>query len=301
MAVPDFQSLMLPLLRIVSGGQEHAHSQVVDALGAEFALTEEELSERLPSGRQTRFDNRVAWARSHLKQAGLLENTARGKFRITSRGQEVLQANPSAINIRFLMRFPEYAELRSRRGNRHDDDEVEENVEQTPVESLEANYQSLRRNLAQELLERVRQGSPKFFESLVIDLLVAMGYGGSRKDAGERVGQSGDGGIDGIIKEDKLGLDVVCIQAKRWGGTVGSPVVREFIGSLEGRRARKGVLITTSQFSQEAKDCVANIEKKIVLIDGDELAQLMIDYGIGVAEVSTYIVKRVDLDYFGEE
>jgi restriction system protein len=301
MAVPDFQSLMLPLLKIAGDGQEHTASEVVDALVLQFKLTDGERKELLPSGRQARFDNRVAWARAHLKQAGLVESTGRGRFRVTERGLEVLRSSPANINIKRLMQFPEYAESRSvsRRANHHDEEDEEPG--QTPEEILESSYQSLRRDLAQELLQRAKNSSPRFFENLVVDLLVAMGYGGSKKDAGQAVGQSGDGGIDGIIKEDKLGLDVVYIQAKRWEGTVGRPVVQAFAGSLEGQRARKGVLITTSQFSQDARDYVTRIEKKIVLIDGEQLAQLMIDHGLGVAEVASYVVKKVDLDYFGEE
>ncbi len=301
MAVPDFQSLMLPILKIASDGQEHTGGEVVDLLALQFRLTNDERRELLPSGRQARFDNRVAWARAHLKQAGLLENTGRGKFCITKRGLEILQGTPANLNIKFLMQFSEYAESRaaSRKSNRHA--EEGEGLGQTPEEILESSYQTLRRDLADELLERVKNSSPKFFEGLVVDLLLAMGYGGSRADAGQAVGRSSDGGIDGIIKEDKLGLDVVYIQAKRWEGTVGRPIVQAFAGSLEGQRARKGVLITTSQFSQDARDYVTRIEKKIVLIDGEQLAQLMIDHCIGVAEVASYIVKKADLDYFDEE
>jgi restriction system protein len=218
-------------------------------------------------------------------------------FRITRSGLEVLREKPTKIDIRFLTRFPEYATSRSaaRHSNKHE--EQEDETGQTPKEILESSYQTLRHELAQELLERVRTCSPRFFETLVVDLVVAMGYGGSRQDA-EAVGRSGDGGIDGTIKEDRLGLDVVYIQAKKWKGTVGRPDVQAFAGSLDGQRARKGVMITTSQFSQEAKDYVGKIEKKIVLIGGEELAQLMIDHSIGVAEEATYTVKKIDLDYF---
>ena len=214
-----------------------------------------------------------------------------------------MKSNPDKINVKFLKQFSEFVEFQnlSRQSARTGTEVETEELDETPEETLESSYQNLRRNLAQELLDRVKKCSPRFFENLVVDLLVAMGYGGSRKDAGQAVGQSGDGGIDGIIKEDKLGLDVVYIQAKRWEGTVGRPVAQAFAGSLEGQRARKGVLITTSQFSQDAKDYVSRIEKKIVLIDGEQLAQLMIDHGIGVAEVATYTVKKMDLDYFGEE
>lgn len=295
MAVPDFQSLMLPLLKIAGDGREHRLSEAIEALAVQFRLSEDDRRELLPSARQAKFDNRVGWARRYVKKAGLLESTERGKFRITERGLEVLRGNPASIDVKFLMQFPEFVEFRSVK-QRGENEEATE----TPEEALELGYQNLRRNLAEDLLERMKSCSPRFFEKLVVDLLVEMGYGGSRKDAGQAVGQSGDGGIDGIIKEDKLGLDVVYIQAKRWEATVGRPTVQAFAGSLEGQRARKGVLITTSQFSPDAKDYVTRIEKKIVLIDGEQLAQLMIDHGVGVTEVVSYPVKKVDIDYFGD-
>ena len=300
MAVPDYQTIMLPLLKFAGDGREHSLSEAIDALATEFGLTEEDLKELLPSGRQTIFYNRVGWARTYMKKAGLLENPGRGRFRITERGRSVLKENPPAIDSKYLERFPEYIEFKNaaRQADKPDGKEVES--DQTPEEVLELSYQELRRDLAQELLERIKECSPRFFENLVVDLIVAMGYGGSRKDAGEAVGRSGDEGIDGIIKEDKLGLDVVYIQAKKWDGTVGRPIVQAFAGSLEGQRARKGILITTSSFSQGAKDYVERIEKKIVLIDGQQLAQLMIDHNIGATPVETYTVKRVDLDYFGD-
>jgi len=297
MAVPDFQALMLPLLNIAGDGQEHSLDGAIEALGVQFDLGEEDRKELLPSGRQAKFDNRAGWARTYLKKAGLLESTGRGKFRITERGLDVLKGNPASIDVKFLSRFPEFLEFRKATKREPEGEETG----QTPEEALELGYQNLRRNLAEDLLERIKGCSPRFFEKLVVDLLVEMGYGGSRKDAGQAVGQSGDGGIDGIIKEDKLGLDVVYIQAKRWEATVGRPTVQAFAGSLEGQRARKGVLITTSQFSPDAKDYVTRIEKKIVLIDGEQLAQLMIDHGIGVTQVASYSVRKVDLDYFGEE
>ena len=303
MAVPDYQSLMLPLLKITGDRQEHGLGEVIDTLALQFELTDADRQEILPSGRQGKFDNRVGWARTYLKKAGLVESTGRAKFRITDRGLEVLRTNLVGINNKFLRQYPEFLEFQSasRPSNKHDDEEEAEEPSQTPEEILESSYQDLRHNLALELLERVKNSLPRFFESLVVDLLVAMGYGGSKADAGQAVGRSGDDGIDGIIKEDKLGLDVVYIQAKRWEGTIGRPVVQAFAGSLEGQRARKGVLITTSQFSQDARDYVTRIEKKIVLIDGEQLAQLMIDHNIGVTEVANYVVKKADLDYFGEE
>lgn len=297
MTVPDFQTLMLPLLRIAADKQEHVVSEVVEELAEHFRLTPDERKQLLPSGRQAAFDNRIGWAKTYLAKAGLLESTGRGRFHITERGLDVLTSPPNAINIGFLKQFPEFVEFQSPSGRVESQPRAEL---ETPEELLEVSYQNLRLSLAQELLERVKKCSPQFFEHLVVDLLVAMGYGGSRKDAGQAVGQSGDGGIDGIIKEDKLGLDIVYIQAKRWEATVGRPTVQAFAGSLEGQRARKGVLITTSQFSADAKEYVNQIEKKIILIDGEQLAQLMIDYDVGVADFATYRVKKVDPDYFGD-
>ncbi|MCX7791087.1 MAG: restriction endonuclease, partial [Chloroflexaceae bacterium] len=267
-------------------------------------LTEAERAELLPSGVQPKFDNRVGWARTHLGKALLLESPKRGWFRITERGRAALAQNPPRIDMAFLSQYPEYQAFRSR-GRAMENGvagagEAAEEVA-SPEERLEASYQALRGALAQELLEKVKQVSPRFFERLVVDLLVAMGYGGSRRDAGQAIGRSGDGGIDGIINEDRLGLDVVYIQAKRWEQTVSRPEVQAFAGSLEGVRARKGVMITTSTFSPQAREYVSRIEKKIVLIDGEQLAQYLIDYDIGVTEVSRYVIKKIDLDYFEEE
>jgi|WetSurMetagenome_2_1015567.scaffolds.fasta_scaffold51954_3 restriction system protein len=302
MTVPDFQSLMLPIIKIASDGQEHNNNELWDALAIEFELTDDDLKERLSSGQST-FKNRVAWARVHLKMGGLMENTGRGTFRITDRGQKVLKSNPQRIDVRFLMQFPDY--YYNKKGQRRESLEETKNGSetetQTPEEKLESIYQAIRHKLADELLEQIKNSSPGFFEELVVNLLVAMGYGGSLYDAGKAIGRSGDGGIDGIIKEDKLGLDAIYIQAKRWEATVGRPVVQGFVGSLEGVRARKGVLITTSQFSPDAREYVNRIGMKIVLIDGHELADLMIDHGVGVSPHATYIVKKIDLDYFGGE
>jgi len=305
MTVPDFQSLMLPLLRLIGDEKEHNNSEVLESLAEQFHLNESERKELLPSGRQVRFDNRVAWARAYLKMAGLLENIRRGTFRITERGRRVLMQDPPKIDMRFLSQFPEYAAFRGRSQLSNKPEEPVEGANpapETPDEILEATYQNIERELAEKLKEKIKGCSPNFFERLVVDLLMAMGYGGSMNDAGQVVGQSGDGGIDGIIKEDKLGLDSVYIQAKRWDGTVGRPRVQEFAGSLMARSARKGVFITTSQFSKEARDYVSTIQQpKIVLVDGELLAKLMIDHGIGVAKVATYTVKKVDLDYFEDE
>lgn len=253
------------------------------------------------------FDNRVHWARTYLAKAHLITSTGRSKFRITERGIEVVKNNPPQINVKFLKQFPEFLEFVSIRedqtnGELNIPQELVEKTSQTPQELLDTSYQSLRQDLAQEILEQIKNSPPKFFENLVVDLLIAMGYGGSRKDAGQAIGQVGDGGIDGIIKEDKLGLDAIYLQAKRWEGTVSRPVVQGFAGALMGRKARKGILITTSNFSQQAIDYANGIDNlKIILIDGKQLTQLMIDHNVGVTEESRYIVKKIDLDYFSEE
>jgi len=303
MAVPDFQTLMLPLLKLTADGQEHTSSEAIEALAQQFKLTEAERRELLPSGKQSKFVNRVGWSTTYLRKTKLLEGTGKGRFRITDRGLSELRANPQRIDLRYLDKYPELASFRRGVQSEQTDngEAAVEAASQTPREVLEASYQILRRELAQELLEQIKKRPPIFFERLVVDLLVGMGYGGSRKEAGERVGRSGDGGIDGIIKEDRLGLDYVYIQAKRWERTVGRPEVQGFAGSLEEQKARKGVMITTSQFSQDAHRFVDRIEKKIVLIDGEMLTQLMIDYNVGVSEEQTYTVKKVDLDYFEEE
>ncbi len=300
MTVPDFQSLMLPLLQLAADGQEHTIYEAMDALASMFNLSPEERNELLPSGQQSRFDNRVHWARTYLKQADLLEATGRGRFRITQRGLDVLRHRPDRIDVAFLRQFPEFIAFQLRSPRNHDAGAAPIELTHTPDETLQASYQSLREELAKELLERIMNCSPRFFERMVVDLLVAMGYGGSRQDAGRAIGQSGDGGVDGIINEDRLGLDTVYIQAKRWDGTVGRPQVQAFAGSLEGFRSRKGVFITTSTFSKDAREYVERIEKRIVLIDGEQLAQFMIDYGIGVSEVATYTLKKVDTDYFSD-
>lgn len=302
MPIPDFQSIMLPLLKLAGDGAEHSLREAIEALAAQFGLTQAERDELLPSGRQATFDNRVGWARTYLLKAGLLHSPRRAHFQITERGLSALAAKPAAVNIAYLRRFSEFVQFQAgaaRKGKEGKEPVAEETV--TPEEAIEGAYQRIQEELAKDLLERVKGCSPAFFERLVIDLLVKMGYGGTRKDAGEAIGRSGDGGIDGIIKEDRLGLDVVYVQAKRWNGTVGRPEIQSFAGALQGQRARRGVFITTSDFSQPAVHFASTIESKIVLIDGPALAQLMIDYNIGVAPIATYELKRVDSDYFAED
>ena len=303
MGIPDYQKIMLPLLVYVSDGQEHSLRETIEALADNFNLSEEERKELLPSGQQAIFDNRVGWTKTYLKKAGLLESPKRGFIKITERGIKVLNEKPSGINTQFLEQFPEYIEFRTTRINVPNGNIIiEPDVDNTPQESIERGYQQIRKEVETEILNRVKSCSPSFFERLVVDLLIKMGYGGSRRDAGKAIGKSSDGGIDGIIKEDKLGLDIVYIQAKRWDNTVvGRPEIQKFVGALHGQRARKGVFITTSRFSLEAKDYVAMIDSKIVLIDGLELAQLMIDNNVGVSTVSIYEIKKIDSDYFTDE
>lgn len=300
MTIPDFQTIMLPLMQIAADGQEHRLRDAIEQLAQHFDLSDEERRTLLPSGRQATFDNRVSWASTHLRKAGLLQKISTGRFRITQRGHTVLNQQPFRIDMRLLEQFSEFRAFRERQLPQQQPTPVQEAINlQDPEEMLDTGYQQIRQTLAQDLLERVKSSTPQFFERLVVQLLVAMGYGGSLADA-QTVGRSGDGGIDGIIKEDKLGLDAIYVQAKKWQNTVGRPDVQAFTGSLEGERSSKGVFITTSTFSQEARDYVRRIQKKIVLIDGEQLAQLMMDHNVGVSPVETYVVKRIDSDYFEE-
>lgn len=301
MSIPDFQTIMLPLLQALGDGQLHRMPDLTERLASHFTLTEDERRQLLPSGQQGVFHNRVGWAKTHMKMAGLIENPSRGAIKISPVGQEVLGQHADRIDVAFLRRFPSFVEFTKKSQPAEHTSGDEQAAPKTPEESLESSYKTLRDALADELLERVKGCTPQFFERLVVELLVAMGYGGSLTDAGQAIGRTGDGGIDGIIKEDKLGLDVVCMQAKRWANTVGPATVREFAGSMEAFRARKGVLITTSAFSSDAKEYVNRIEPKIVLIDGARLAELMIDHGVGVTIARSYVVKRADLDYFVDD
>lgn len=304
MAVPDFQSLMLPLLRLAGDGMDHTFKDAVEAIAIEFSLTPEERNELLPSSsRTTLFYNRLAWAKTHMTMAGLLQAPRRGVFCITQRGRELLVSQLARIDMKTLQQFPEYE--RARRGD------VQASVEPampavafselTPEESIERAHLSLRKDLARELLESIMQCSPAFFELLIIKLMIKMGYGGSREEAGKAVGRSGDGGIDGIINEDRLGLDAIYLQAKRWEGVIGRPEIMKFVGALAGQRATKGVFITTSWFTQDAKDYALSSQYKVVLIGGERLADLMIEHDLGVSVAATYQLKRIDSDFFSEE
>lgn len=304
MTIPDYQSIMLPLLKYANDSQEHSLREVVEALADEFNLSSDERKELLPSGQQAIFNNRVGWARTYLKKAGLLEYTKRGFFKVTNRGINILSQKPPKINVEYLSQFPEFIEFQTPKVKSNNINIKSEEIseDKTPEEYIELGYQKVSNDLEINLLNRVVTCSAEFFEKLVIDLLVKMGYGGSRKDAGERIGKSGDEGIDGIIKEDKLGLDIVYIQAKRWKNTVvGRPEIQKFAGALQGQRAKKGVFITTSTFSNNARDFSSKIDNKIVLIDGRELAKLMIDNNVGVSKVASYEIKKIDSDYFIDE
>ena len=310
MSVPDFQSFMLPMLKRCADGEEHPLAFFLAQLASDLALSPEDAKEKLPSGTQTRYQNRVYWAAVYLHRAGCLERVRRGVFKITVRGQRILADKPEKITIKLLNQFPEFkvfhqgkaiaAAAESPASPTNAGSEADDR--QTPEETLESSYQALQNSLASEILDAVKKMTPEAFEQLVVTLLVAMGYGGSLQDAGKAVGRAGDEGIDGMIKEDKLGLDTVYIQAKKWlDAVVGRPVVQAFAGSLEGHREGRGVMITTSTFSQEAKEYVQKIEKKIVLIDGKQLAQLMIEHDVGVTVTKAYTLKKLDQDFFEAE
>jgi restriction system protein len=297
---------MLPVLEVLADGEEHTTLEVTNLLADRFGLTDEERSQLLPSGQNKVFVNRVAWAKAHLKAAGLLANPSRGKVRIAEEGRRVLAQRPGKLSCSLLRKYRPYQAFVGQAGpalteGAGQTEEIDVEERKTPLELLDASYKALRKATAEDLLSQLNSCSPAFFEQIVVKLLLAMGYGGV---AGEGLvtGKRGDGGIDGVIKEDKLGLDVVCIQAKRWDGTVGRPVVQGFVGSMDYIRARKGVIITTSQFTRDALDFVERIEgKKVVLIDGDRLAEFMIDYGVGVTTTKVYELREVSNDFFEED
>lgn len=298
MAVPDFQSFFKPLLDLAADGKEHSIQEAREVIAKVMALPEADLKEPLPSGTQTKFENRVAWAKSYFIQAKVLESPRRSFFCISQRGRDLHKEGHKRIDIRILNRYSEFLEFHKAKSTK---EEEQEPTKETPEETLQKSYESIRGDLASQIVQRLATNSPQFFERLVVDLMVAMGYGGSRTDAGKSIGGTGDEGIDGIIKEDRLGLDLVYLQAKRWEGTVGRPEVQKFVGALHGKRAKKGVFITTSKFSDDAKNYVETIDPKVILIDGRMLAELMIDHGVGTTTTETLHVKRIDSDYFTEE
>lgn len=302
--IPDYQSLMLPLLRLVSDRQEYKFREIVDRLAAQFNLSDDERKELLASGQQPIFDNRVGWAKTYLKKAGLLDTPKRAAIVITQRGLEVLKQNPEGINAKFLRQFPEFVEFQTTKRDTSEEEPTSDEIDtQTPEETLENAYRKIRKSLALEILGKVIEQPSGFFEKLVVELLVKMGYGGSFKEAGKAIGKSGDEGIDGTIKEDKLGLDIIYIQAKRWqpGNVVGRPEIHKFVGALAGQGAKKGIFITTSSYTKDAIEYIPRNETKIVLIDGEQLANLMVDYEIGVTKMTSYDIKKIDSDYFNED
>jgi restriction system protein len=303
MAVPDFQSFFKPLLDIAADGKEHSMREARETIAFKFNLSQDDLSELLPSGTQTKFDNRVAWAKSYFVQAKVLESPRRAYLKITERGKHLHAQGHERIDVKVLSQYPEFVEFHNpAKQNKYTQTDTSHEISsETPEEILQKAYHSIRGDLAGEILERIKSNAPSFFENLVVDLMVAMGYGGSRSDAGQSIGQSGDEGIDGIIKEDRLGLDVIYLQAKRWEGTVGRPEVQKFVGALHGKRAKKGVFITTGKFSEEAYDYVKSIDPKVILIDGKSLANYMIDFNLGTSTSVTYEIKKIDSDYFTEE
>jgi restriction system protein len=301
MVIPDYQSVMLPLLEYAGDNKEHRIRDAVEQLAEELGLSEEEKKELLPSGQQAIFKNRVGWASTYLKKAGLLDSRKKGYFSITLRGLDILEKNPTSIDVNFLKQYGEFNEFYNKDKKLIVDNSNPNNTgiieKLDPEESLETAYQQLHNELVSEILSTIKKCPPPFFESLVVDVLTKMGYGGSKADAGKAIGKSHDGGIDGIIKEDRLGLDIIYIQAKRWENTVTRPEIQKFAGALIGKKAKKGVFITTSSFSREAIE-YADLTGNIVLVDGETLSRLMIEYDVGVSKVKSYDVKKIDTDYF---
>ncbi|MBP2133644.1 restriction system protein [Methanomicrobium sp. W14] len=304
MPVPSYEEFMLPFLRLLEDKDVHTVKDIREKLAEYFRLSDSDKAELLPSGRVLVYRSRIGWAKTYLKKALLIDNSVRGKVQITKRGLIVLKKNPEKIDSQFLLQFHEFREFTKADETRKIVSENETTLNpETPEDRITQGYQEFRNSLASDLLEQIMQMSPEFFEKLVVDLLVAMGYGGSRSDAGRVVGKSGDDGVDGIIKEDKLGLEEIYIQAKHWneGNVVGSADVRNFIGSLTLRGAKKGVFITTSRFSKRAVELSEHPNTKIVLIDGSKLVDLMIEYNLGVSTYEKYIIKKIDTDYFSED
>lgn len=303
MSIPDFQSIMRPLLELHGDEQPHLNKDLLNALAKLFKLTDDERKIMLPSGRSKMFDNRVGWAKSYLSNAGLIESPKRSVSVITARGKKLLHEHTGHINLNFLLaNFPNLKLFREKKTESSEILTIPSSsteISATPEEELGNAYLKLRENLEQEILAKIISNPPEFLERVIVDLVVKMGYGGSLKDAGEAIGRSGDEGIDGIIKEDPLGLDIIYLQAKRFDGTtIGRPEIQKFAGALQGQRAKKGIFVTTSAYSKEAKEYVTKIDAKIILIDGIALAKLMFEHGIGVAVNTTYEVKRIDTDYF---
>jgi restriction system protein len=308
MGIPDFQSFFYPFLKLSSDKKEHSLSEVRDFMTEYFPLTDEDKSEKVPSGTQSKFDNRIYWTKSYFIKAKLISQTKRGHFIITDRGSDFYSKFKDSITINDLKEFAEFKEFSQ--GSNHNSEitstieKVETSISEnkTPLEKLEESYLFIHKELAIELLDKIKSNSWQFFEDLVVDLMVKMGYGGSRSKAGQSIKRTNDEGIDGIINEDKLGLDVIYLQAKKWtnDGGIGRPEIQKFVGALHGQRAKKGVFITTSYFAKTAYEYVKSIDPKVILIDGETLANLMIEYDLGTSTVESYHIKKIDLDYFEE-
>lgn len=305
MPIPNFQSFFVPILRVASDGKTHTPREFEEGSAAALKLTSEDRSQMLTSGTMTVVMDRTGWAYYHLYRAGLLERPKRGTYSITERGRKILAEFPDRIDQKILRGFPEYMDYLAPRPGRNAvaAEAVDASVgSETPQQAMEEAFLLLRKRLAQDVLDSVLGQTPAFFERLVVNLLVKMGYGGSREDAGEAIGQSGDEGIDGVIKEDRLGLDIIYIQAKKWATTskIDRQGVQAFVGSLAGKQAQKGVFITTSSFQDSARQYVKHLTQKVILIDGVQLAELCIEFGIGVTESASYVLKKIDPDFFAE-
>jgi restriction system protein len=309
--IPDYQTLMLPVLKIAGDGKEHRISEVVSQLGQDYKLTAAELDELLPSGKQTVFGNRVHWAKTYLSQSKLVDNTRWGRFTITDRGRSVLAEKPARIDRKYLSRFAEFNTFVGGQKNTttaiaaepNETEKASEPATKTPDELLRSTIGEMEAALASELLSRILAATPAFFEQLIVDLLLAMGYGGSREGAGRAIGKSGDGGLDGVIDQDQLGLDRIYIQAKRYNpdNPVSEPDIRGFSGSLGANKATKGVFVTTAYFTKPAIDFAERTPHTIVLIDGKELTRLMIRHSVGVRVAETLYVKKIDEETFSDE
>lgn len=300
MAVPDFQTMMLPVLTALADSKPRSVREVSAIVAKSMSVSEADLQERLPSGYTTKWANRIAWVGTHFNFAGLITRPARAQMQITERGLRVLKDNPMRVDLKVLQQFSDYQNAR-RRKKEDGETVVEEEPVIPPLETLEKSYDELRKALCAELLELIKSKPPIFFERLVLQLMQRLGYGRLVPDSAEHLGGSGDGGVDGLIKEDKLGLSEIYMQAKRWDAPVGSKTVREFLGALDQAGAKKGVLITTSTFTKDAKAPLGKTDKKVSLIDGQMLAELMIDHDLGVSPDKTFHVKKIDSDFFEED
>lgn len=301
MPIPDYQSLMLPVLKLLIGKEALASPAIIDSISNQFNLSQPERNELLPSGKQKIINNRIGWAKTYLKKANLVIYPQRGFVQLTDEGMSVLQNNPEKIDVDFLRQFPEFLDFRDSSSDIPKRTGFIDIAEATPEEQLYVTHAELKTQLLADLINNIKTCSPQFFEQLVVDVIVTMGYGGSREEAGQAVGQSGDEGIDGVINEDRLGLDVIYLQAKRWEASVGRPEIQKFAGALQGKRAKKGIFITTSDFTKGAKEYVEHIDCRIILLSGVQLAELMWEYNIGLHLAASYQIKKLDLDYFNED